>query len=294
MAQASSASSKQRRAVGMTGEPQLGKRLDAVPARDFTVPACQPAHAAPLQPVIINLDRRPDRWAKVVSALARVGITRVSKCMAVDGATLSEQALLELVDGAYAVSDRPTSHTQLTRPAIGCFLSHLTIWKRFLAGDGDHLVVLEDDAVPSPGYSAHYAQCVLAAMPPQADLVLLGCTILAGLAEKTECEFLSRAYYFNGTYAYVVTRKGCAKLLQHLLPLRAHIDHQISHALIRNPASLFAYAVTPALFDHDFSSWSDAYVPIAGSDAADQGLEALLTSARKLLRSGDPMGRNED
>jgi glycosyl transferase, family 25 len=91
----------------------------------------------------------------------------------------------------------------------------------------------------------------------------------AGLAEKTECEFLSRVYYFNGTYAYVVTRKGCAKLLQHLLPLRAHIDHQISHALIRNPASLFAYAVTPALFEHDFSSRSDAYVPIVGSDAAD-------------------------
>jgi glycosyl transferase, family 25 len=278
----------------MTGDPGLAKRQDAAPPGDFTVPDCHPAHTAPLQPIIVSLDRRPDRWQKAVKALARVGISRVSKCMAVDGATLSDQALVALVDGACVVSDRPTSHTQLTRPAIGCFLSHLTIWKRFLDGDRDRLVVLEDDAVPSPSYSANYAERVLAAIPAGADLVLLGGTIMAGLAEKTGCEFLSRVYYFNGTYAYLVTRKGCAKLLQHLLPLRAHIDHQISQALISNPASLFAYAVTPALFEHDFSSWSDAYVPITEPDEADRQLGALLTSARDLLRRDGRIGCQED
>ena len=278
----------------MTGELGLGKQLDAVPVGDFVIPDCDPARASRLQPVIVSLNRRPDRWAKVVSALQSVGISRISKCRAVDGATLSEQTLAALVDNASAVSDQPTSHTQLTRPAIGCFLSHLTIWKHFLAGNEDHRVVLEDDAVPSPSYSAEHVERVLASIPAEADLVLLGCTILAGLAEKTESAFFSRIYYFNGTYAYLLTRKGCARLLPHLLPLRAHIDHQISHALIRNPASLFAYAVTPALFEHDFSSWSDAYVPITGSEAADQRLGALLTSARNLLRRDGRIARNED
>jgi glycosyl transferase family 25 len=278
----------------MTGEPGLAKRLDAVPAGSCSIPDGPAAHAAPLQPVIVSLNRRPDRWEKVVSALGRVGIARISKFAAVDGATLSDQTLSALVDSACVVSDRPTSHTQLTRPAIGCFLSHLTIWKGFLDGGRDRLVVLEDDAVPSPSYSANYAERVLAAIPAEADLVLLGGTIMAGLVEKTECEFLSRVYYFNGTYAYLVTRKGCAKLLQHLLPLRTHIDHQISHVLIRNPASLFAYAVTPALFDHDFSSWSDAYVPISGSDEADQHLGALLTAARDHLRRDGRIERDQD
>jgi glycosyl transferase, family 25 len=278
----------------MTGEPALAKRLDALPVGSVTVHDCQATHAAPLQPVIISLNRRPDRWEKVVSALGRVGIARTSKFSAVDGATLSDQTLSALVDGASVVSDRPTSHTQLTRPAIGCFLSHLSIWKRFIDGDRDRLVVLEDDAAPSPGYSANYAERVLAAIPAEADLVLLGGTIMAGLVEKTECAFLSRVYYFNGTYAYLVTRKGCHKLLQHLLPLRAHIDHQMSHALIRNPGSLFAYAVSPALFDHDFSSWSDAYVPISGPDQADQHLGALLTAARDHLRREGRIGRSED
>ena len=277
----------------MTGEPRFGKRLDAVPAGDFIIPESEAAHAAPLQPVIVSLHRRPDRWAKIVAALKSVGISRISKCRAVDGATLSEQTLAELVDKACGVSDQPTSHTQLTRPAMGCFLSHLTIWKHFLAGDEEHLVVLEDDAVPSPSYSAEYAKRVLAAIPAKADLVLLGCSILAGLAEKTEGELFSRVYYFNGTYAYLLTRKGCTTLLPHLLPLRAHIDQQISHASMRNPATL-ADAVTPALFDHDFSSWSDAYVPIIGSEAADQHLGALLTSARNFLRRDGRIAPNED
>jgi hypothetical protein len=117
---------------------------------------------------------------------------------------------------------------------------------------------------------------------------------MAGLAAATEHASLRRVYYFNGTYAYLITRKGCAKLLKQLLPLRAHIDHQISDALLKNRASLFAYAVRPPLFEHDFSSWSDAYVPIARSDEADRQLGALLSSARNVLRQDGRIPLNDD
>jgi hypothetical protein len=65
--------------------------------------------------------------------------------------------------------------------------------------------------------------------------------------------------------AYRISRKGCLHLLQHLLPMRAHIDHQISDALIRHrglPLRRRRYA-------HDFSSWSDAYIPLAAANEAD-------------------------
>jgi hypothetical protein len=82
-----------------------------------------------------------------------------------------------------------------------------------------------------------------------------------------------------------MSRKGCLHLVRHLLPLRAHIDHQISDALIRHRGSLFAYAATPGLFDHDFPSWSDAYIPLAADNAADRQLDAVLGSARAILRT---------
>ena len=269
----------------MTIEQNEASPLALPPAPDLALPDGGRSQAATLDPVIVSLRRRPDRWQKVVRELAKVGIARPAKFIAVDGTTLSEQTLASLVHNVCELSTSPTSHTQLTRPAIGCFLSHLQIWRRLLDGNRDCLVVLEDDVVPSPHYSAAYACEILSSIPADADLVLLGCTIMAGLAEKTAARSLSRVYYFNGTYAYLITRKGCANLLPHLLPMRAHIDHQISAALVKHPQSLFAYAATPSLFDHDFSSWSDAYVPITGSEQADRQLETLLTSARQALRS---------
>jgi len=269
----------------MTIEQDLAGRLASLPDSEFALADGGPAQAADLEPVIVSLRRRSDRWQKVVRELAKVGVARAVKFNAVDGAALSDQTLASLVHNLGELSSSPTSHTQLTRPAIGCFLSHLKIWQRFLDGSRDRLVVLEDDVVPSPHYSAAYAREILSSIPVDADLVLLGCTIMAGLAEPTAARCLNRVYYFNGTYAYLITRKGCSNLLPHLLPMRAHIDHQISAALVKHRGSLFAYAATPSLFDHDFSSWSDAYVPIAGGAEADRQLEALLTSAKQTLHA---------
>jgi GR25 family glycosyltransferase involved in LPS biosynthesis len=121
--------------------------------------------------VIVTLPRRPDRWEKVVAELARVGISGARKFSAVDGATLAEETLRALVHRDCVLSGAPTSHTQLTRPAIGCFFSHLKIWKRFLEGEADRLVILEDDAVPSPQYSPAAVEQILAAVPADADLL---------------------------------------------------------------------------------------------------------------------------
>ena len=281
----------------MARENDVAKRLQIIPAANFVLHPCGPPQSTHLQPVIVTLDRRRDRWEKVVRELAKIGISRVAKFSAVDGAMLSAEAIARLLDSDCVMSDLPTSHTQLTRPAIGCFLSHLQIWQAFVASGNDgneRLVILEDDVVPAPAYSAARAQLILSSVPPQADLVLLGCTIMAGLAEKTEMPFLSRVYYFNGTYAYLISRKGCLHLLQHLLPMRAHIDHQISDALIRHRGSLFAYAAMPNLFDHDFSSWSDAYIPLAANNEADRQLDAVLRSARAILRTDSSITLNEE
>jgi hypothetical protein len=88
--------------------------------------------------------------------------------------------------------------------------------------------------------------------------------------------------------------RGARSSSSSCFPLRAHIDHQISDALLKNRTSLFAYAVGPPLFEHDFSSWSDAYVPIARSDEADRQLGALLSAARKVLRQHGRITLNDD
>jgi glycosyl transferase family 25 len=261
----------------------LGTILQAIPDTD-TVLSTGRDDPQSFRPVVVTLERRPDRWQKALESLARAGISEVTRFPAVDGATISNELRDALISPSIDVDSPPRSHLALTRPAAGCFLSHLAIWKKFLQSGGDRLVVLEDDAVPSSSYSLARARAVLSAIPPNTDLVLLGCSIMGGLARSNESGPLKRVFYFNGTYAYLVTRRGCLNLLPHLVPLRAHIDHQMSAALVQHPASYFAYAAAPALFDHDFSSWSDAYVPLEGAEAADAELGALIASARSALK----------
>jgi glycosyl transferase family 25 len=236
-----------------------------------------------LRPVVVTLEQRADRWQRILASLAQVGIADVVKFSAVDGATISDDTRRALIESD--IDSPPRSHLALTRPAAGCFLSHLQIWKQLLLSGAERLLVLEDDAMPSASYSAARLDAILSAVPANADLVLLGCSIMGDLAVDAESGALRRVFYFNGTYAYLVTRRGCLNLLRHLVPLRAHIDHQTSAALIQSPDRLFAYAAVPPLFDHDWSTRSDAYVPLEGSEAADQELGALIDSARSALKN---------
>ncbi len=106
---------------------------------------------------------------------------------------------------------------------------------------------------------------------------------MGDLFDQATNGLLRRLFYFNGTFGYLITRRGALNLLRHLVPMRAHIDHQISAALIAHPDTLFAYVAMPTLFDHDFSTASGIHIPLEGPDAADQELENLIATARATL-----------
>lgn len=275
----------------MRDESDVDKVLQLVPNSDWVLDDyVRPGSPAIMRPAVITLDRRPDRWAKAMVALSWTGIPQPIKFKAVDGRVLPSAMVAALVHNDVIVGDSPNSHLQLTRPAIGCFLSHLQVWKQFIDSGAALLWVLEDDAVPAPDYTAAHFERIRATIPTDADIVLLGCSIMGDLAEPMHDGLFRRVYYFNGTYAYLVTRRGCLNLSRHLLPLRAHIDHQISGALIEHHDKLVAYAAVPSLFGHDFSVRSDAYVPLANEAAADRHLGRLIATATEVLRDGGRLG----
>lgn len=242
-------------------------------------------HGLP-EPVVVSLARRPDRWQGAQRTLARHGIEQPIKANAVDGRALDTYTVARLLDDPTSV-DRPlVEYLQLTRPAVGCYLSHLAIWRAFIASGEPHVLVLEDDAVPTAAFAPDRNRALMASLPADADLVLLGCTIMDGLAEPTPDPAFSRVYYYNGTYAYLLTRKGAHALLPHLLPLRTHIDNQISLTMVAH-ANLKVYCCEPRLFGHDFEVYSDVYVPVADTTIADRTLQAIFDRCRgDLTRAG--------
>ena len=245
---------------------------------------CAQANGLVLPVVAINLAHRTDRWEALTARLADVGVTKVVRAPAVEGARLTDDRVAALLDcRSNGIDEAPRSHTSLTRPAIGCTLSHLGIWKWVIASNLPRVLVLEDDAAPASGCGPLDVCRVIEAIPESTGLVFVGRIIMGGLAERHDGAVLARLYYFNGTFAYLITPGACRSLLLQLLPLTAHIDHQISGVLIAQRRVLSAYYTDPHLFEPDWSMRSDIYVPLADNPTADRELGDIIHSTRRLL-----------
>jgi GR25 family glycosyltransferase involved in LPS biosynthesis len=244
-----------------------------------------------LPAVVINLARRPDKLETLRRRMAEVGLNKIMRAPAIEGAQLPPGQIAPLLrspgDATFA---GPNSHFTLTPPAIGCFLSHLAVWRWMLSAGFPRLLVFEDDASPVADFSADRFHRILAAEPAATGLVFLGCIIMNGLADSPQGGELARLYYFNGTHAYLITRAAAQALLEKLLPLHAHIDHQISKVLMEQRHHFPAYYAAPLLFDPDWAQGSDCYVALSNESGADRELGGILaTSRRALLDEGRPL-----
>ncbi|AMJ59633.1 glycosyltransferase family 25 protein [Bosea sp. PAMC 26642] len=233
---------------------------------------------------VINLPHRTDKWNAISKRMAAIGLNKLIKVPAVEGARLSLEAIAPLLcQPAAQIEAAPQSHFTLTRPAIGCFLSHIATWQWMIANKMPRLLVFEDDANPAASFDANRFRNVLGAISPKADLVFLGRAIMNGMAERPQGSELARIYFFNGTFAYLITPAACRTLIPALLPMNGHIDHEISTVLIERRHDLEAHYTEPPIFEPDWSLRSDCYVPLEGVTNADRALGIVLHAKRQLL-----------
>jgi GR25 family glycosyltransferase involved in LPS biosynthesis len=104
--------------------------------------------------ICINLDRRPDRWKKMVRAFKRNRIEGVVRFSAVDGREI----------------ERPAGSV-LSPGEIGCLRSHLAVVKRYY--DSPRLLIFEDDCLFVPRFRRRFA-AYAAQLPAEWHLLLFG------------------------------------------------------------------------------------------------------------------------
>jgi GR25 family glycosyltransferase involved in LPS biosynthesis len=252
---------------------------------------CAQAIGVELPVAVINLPHRTDRWDAVSSRMANVGLDNLIRVPAFEGVRLALEPLAPLLgQPADAIESPPTSHLALTRPGVGCFLSHLAVWRWIIDNAIPRMLIFEDDANPEANFDRLRFRRVLDQLSHDAGLVLFGHLIMNGMAEEPQGSELPRIYYFNGTLAYLITPAACRFLISRLLPINGHIDHEISKVLIECRHIFSARYVAPPLFEPDWSLRSDCYVPLLEESEADRALGALLNANRdRLLQDGRPL-----
>ena len=215
---------------------------------------------------VINLDRRPDRWAEVRRELMHVEdnngfpladlAVRVSAVDAKDIAelpticedvcpfyTLRDQLFVEPQPFAFPEQMELSRKIPMTVQEIAVALSHISVWRKIADGDQEYALVLEDDVWFQNGFAQHLDQAwnELIGKTEQEDLfdmLYLSYKEVLNGAQKTfftENTFIPirGLWYLSG---YVLSRRGACKLLQNL-PCRGPIDlwinHQFEELLVR-------------------------------------------------------------
>lgn len=113
-------------------------------------------------------------------------------------------------------------HYELTPGAIGCFLSHIKCWNKFLDTnplDKEFVFILEDDTMPSISFDKTFTQ-IVDDFPPKCDLLLCDHVAFGEMDEETyndiEYKRLIPPCYFYLLNAYFITANGIKKIFSDL------------------------------------------------------------------------------
>lgn len=151
----------------------------------------------------VNLDRRPDRWAATVSALAGSDVHRVS---AVDAASVG------------------IAHPRLMPSEVACTMSHINVLRAFVETGNPACLVIEDDIIPMDGWVETFNSAARHLPSGEWDVFYLAANhVTPPNRLRDTLGKPTRAY---STCAYGVSREGAAYLLRNVVPDRAQVDVQ--------------------------------------------------------------------
>lgn len=224
---------------------------------------------------VINLDRRPDRWAVMAEQLDRLGI-EAERIPAVDGRNLSDR------------DRRFGPYGRLLLPAVGCCRSHAAAMRRLLATDAPAALVLEDDIelaedTPDMLRSVDW-------WPGSANIIRLEHTFTDRVGELIKTWLrksvegttpTSRGlhrieFWVGGSGAYLIDRAGAKAALGPLQAPRQPADHILfDQPQSRTARKLATFQIVPAMA-RQRDPWEE-------SDIQWQPDPKLLVRGRRLL-----------
>lgn len=174
---------------------------------------------------LINLDRRPDRLKTTTQLLKEYGYKNIIRFPAVDGLKLSDQQLKELVHPEAMnpiIQGKRTQHHELSRGAVGCYLSHVGIWDKCKTNES--LIIFEDDTKPSLSQSE--LNSILSYCPDDWDIILFGgqYTVNNSFTHSK----LVKVDKFYCLHAYIINYNAIQKIKPYLYPVDMQLDSLLS------------------------------------------------------------------
>jgi GR25 family glycosyltransferase involved in LPS biosynthesis len=187
---------------------------------------------------VINLDRRRDRWATFQQSSGFDKLTNLRRWSGTDGkiVNLDEDNRVSLFTKYNIIRSTRRSHMELnTKGGVGCYISHVDVWKNFLEkGETEVGIIFEDDAIINED-TINKLKLFIKSSDIIQNTELWDFCILAPHAGNIKHgamypgdETCMRLMEFTGLTGYLFTKKGIRKILPHIYPIQGHVDWFIS------------------------------------------------------------------
>ena len=182
---------------------------------------------------VINLDRRRDRWMSFQNSSGFTQLSNLRRWSGTDGKVINmdQENRVSLFTKYNIVRSTRRSHMELnTKGGVGCYISHVDVWKDFLEkGDTEVGMILEDDAlmdIPTIEKIKLFTKSDILQNTDLWDFCILAPhsgNIKHGAMYPGD-ETCMRLMEFTGLTGYLFTKKGIRKILPH----RSTILHEKS------------------------------------------------------------------
>ena len=197
---------------------------------------------------LINLDRNKDRLGHFKRMYYQSDLSDKTLYItrAIDGKKLTldeikDYMVPELIDTLIYIDNtgmKPEGETYLTRGMLGCYLSHLNIYQRFLETDEQYCMIFEDDAIFDKDIYKKI-QYYISYTPDDWDIILMGYVYTFDTLYVNHN--INKVFDFWGLQGYIITRKGMEKILKYInVPIRHQIDFNMSDLAKQNILEIYA------------------------------------------------------
>jgi glycosyl transferase family 25 len=194
----------------------------------------------------INLDSRKDRWNRFQSqpviadllagqSYPNYEIERFSAVVGKD-VDIQNDSRISVRTKKNILYQKRRSHEDLdSAGGVGCYLSHLAIWEKFMKTGAEYCIVLEDDALIPDTFITDFETSLKELKEsnlPRGSMWNL--SIPHGTSIRTAIDH-EDTLFLDGwamdivcpTTGYIMFRESAAKLIENALPIDGHVDMYI-------------------------------------------------------------------
>lgn len=204
-----------------------------------------------LKSFVISLKQYPQKYQRTVKNLAPLSLS-IQREDAVYGKDLDTKYVKDITYPSvqYMMKHgRRTDSNICTIGAIGCYLSHINLWKRLVdeKDENQTYLIFEDDIGPlgkeTTISSINELISELDRNTPNWDMMILGWMKPLPGVKDADQDISKNIVKVNditfGTHAYLVRKKGARKLLERAFPIVDQIDSYLSYMGARGDVEIY-------------------------------------------------------